>query len=113
MRREKHPDRVVTYIIDRNVNYTNFCNAFCSFCAFYRPPHHEEGWTLPYEAIEKKVERKRRQMHVPGASLVIVKDDQVIYLKGLGDRDRAERLPVTADTLFAIGSRATSSSPGT
>ena len=56
VRREKHPDRVVTYIIDRNVNYTNFCNAFCSFCAFYRPPHHAEGWTLPYEEIERKVE---------------------------------------------------------
>jgi CubicO group peptidase (beta-lactamase class C family) len=55
-------------------------------------------------AIEKTVERKRRQMHVPGASLVIVKDDRVIYLKGLGDRDRAERLPVTPDTLFAVGS---------
>ncbi|HJQ98189.1 MAG TPA: cyclic dehypoxanthinyl futalosine synthase [Candidatus Polarisedimenticolaceae bacterium] len=55
VRREKHPDRVVTYIIDRNVNYTNFCNAFCSFCAFYRPPHHAEGWTIPYEEIEKKV----------------------------------------------------------
>jgi cyclic dehypoxanthinyl futalosine synthase len=56
VRRERHPDRVVTYIIDRNVNYTNVCNAFCSFCAFYRPPHHEEGWTLPYEEIERKVE---------------------------------------------------------
>ena len=55
VRREKHPDKVVTYIIDRNVNYTNFCNAFCSFCAFYRPPHHAEGWTIPYEEIEKKV----------------------------------------------------------
>ena len=55
-RREKHRDGVVTYIIDRNVNYTNVCNAFCSFCAFYRPPHHDEGWTLPYETIEKKVE---------------------------------------------------------
>ena len=56
VRRRKHADGVVTYIIDRNVNYTNVCNAFCSFCAFYRPPHHEEGWTLPYEEIERKVE---------------------------------------------------------
>jgi cyclic dehypoxanthinyl futalosine synthase len=55
-RRRIHPDRVVTYIIDRNVNYTNVCNAFCSFCAFYRPPHHEEGYVLPYEAIASKVE---------------------------------------------------------
>jgi cyclic dehypoxanthinyl futalosine synthase len=56
VRRRKHADGIVTYIIDRNVNYTNVCNAFCSFCAFYRPPQHEEGWTIPYEEIEKKVE---------------------------------------------------------
>jgi CubicO group peptidase (beta-lactamase class C family) len=55
-------------------------------------------------AIEKTVDRKRRQLHVPGAALVIVKDDKVIYQKGLGYRDMAERLPVTLDTLFAIGS---------
>ncbi len=54
-RRRMHPDRVVTYIIDRNVNYTNVCNAFCSFCAFYRPPHHAEGYVLPYETIAAKV----------------------------------------------------------
>ena len=56
VRRRLHPEGVVTYIIDRNVNYTNVCNAFCSFCAFYRPPNHEEGWTIPYEEIERKVE---------------------------------------------------------
>lgn len=55
VRRRKHPDRVVTYIIDRNVNYTNVCNAFCTFCAFYRPPHHEEGYVLPFEEIERKI----------------------------------------------------------
>lgn len=55
VRRRKHPDRVVTYIIDRNVNYTNVCNAFCTFCAFYRPPHHEEGYVLPAEVIEEKI----------------------------------------------------------
>ena len=55
VRRRSHPQRVVTYIIDRNINYTNFCNAFCSFCAFYRPPHHEEGYVLPVETIEQKI----------------------------------------------------------
>ena len=54
-RRRLHADGVVTYIIDRNVNYTNVCNAFCSFCAFYRPPGHDEGYVLPIEAIEKKI----------------------------------------------------------
>jgi cyclic dehypoxanthinyl futalosine synthase len=55
VRKKKHPDRVVSYIIDRNINYTNVCNAFCSFCAFYRAPHHEEGYVLPFETIEQKV----------------------------------------------------------
>jgi cyclic dehypoxanthinyl futalosine synthase len=55
VRRRLHADGVVTYIIDRNVNYTNVCNAFCTFCAFYRPPGHDEGYVLPVEAIEKKI----------------------------------------------------------
>jgi cyclic dehypoxanthinyl futalosine synthase len=55
VRRRRHADGVVTYIIDRNVNYTNVCNAFCSFCAFYRPPGHDEGYVLPFEAIEAKI----------------------------------------------------------
>jgi cyclic dehypoxanthinyl futalosine synthase len=55
VRRPKHPDGVVTYNIDRNINYTNFCNAFCNFCAFYRPPNHEEGYVLPLEEIERKI----------------------------------------------------------
>ncbi len=55
VRRRLHTDGVVTYIIDRNVNYTNVCNAFCTFCAFYRPPHHDEGYVLPVEEIEKKI----------------------------------------------------------
>ena len=37
VRAQKHPDGIVTYIIDRNVNYTNVCVARCKFCAFYRP----------------------------------------------------------------------------
>ena len=36
IRQRKHPDNVVTYIIDRNINYTNVCNVVCTFCAFYR-----------------------------------------------------------------------------
>jgi cyclic dehypoxanthinyl futalosine synthase len=55
VRRRKHPAGIVTYIIDRNVNYTNVCNAFCSFCAFYRPPHHDEGYVLPADEIERKI----------------------------------------------------------
>jgi cyclic dehypoxanthinyl futalosine synthase len=38
IRQRRHPDQVVTYIIDRNINYTNVCNVVCTFCAFYRRP---------------------------------------------------------------------------
>lgn len=55
-------------------------------------------------AIEKAIEEKRAKYHIPGASLVIVKDDHVIYIKGLGLKDVERKLPVTPDTLFAIGS---------
>jgi cyclic dehypoxanthinyl futalosine synthase len=56
VRRRMHPDGVVTYIIDRNINYTNACNAFCTFCAFYRPPRHGEVYVLPLETIDAKID---------------------------------------------------------
>jgi len=56
VRAKKHPDRVVTYIIDRNVNYTNVCVARCNFCAFYRPVGSSEGYVLGFEEIFKKIE---------------------------------------------------------
>jgi len=46
---------IATYIIDRNINYTNICNADCIFCAFYRKPGHVEGYTHSYESLEQKV----------------------------------------------------------
>ncbi len=55
-------------------------------------------------AIEKAVEERRVANGIPGLSLVIVKDDKVIYLKGLGHKDFERKVPVTPDTLFAIGS---------
>ena len=51
-----HPDNVVTYIIDRNINYTNVCVADCKFCAFYRRPKHAEGYLLSFEEIGRKIE---------------------------------------------------------
>ncbi len=58
-RREKHPGDVVTYIIDRNINYTNICVADCSFCAFYRRPKHPEGYVLSFEEIGRKIDEAR------------------------------------------------------
>jgi cyclic dehypoxanthinyl futalosine synthase len=51
-----HPENVVTYIIDRNINYTNVCVADCKFCAFYRRPKHNEGYVLSYEQIGRKID---------------------------------------------------------
>ncbi len=52
----KHPGGIVTYIIDRNVNYTNVCVARCKFCAFYRPVGSAEGYTLGFDEIFAKIE---------------------------------------------------------
>jgi cyclic dehypoxanthinyl futalosine synthase len=56
VRRLKHPESRVTYIIDRNVNYTNVCVARCKFCAFYRPVGSSEGYTLGFDEIHRKIE---------------------------------------------------------
>lgn len=55
-------------------------------------------------AIEAKTEARRKELGIPGMSLVIVKDDQIIYLKGLGYKDFENKIAVTPDTQFAIGS---------
>jgi len=56
VRRRWHPEGVVSYIIDRNINYTNFCTEYCSFCAFYRPMGHAEGYVLDTETICQKIQ---------------------------------------------------------
>ncbi len=54
VRRKLHPDNTVTFIIDRNINYTNVCVASCSFCAFKRDLGDAEGYVLPWEVIDQK-----------------------------------------------------------
>ena len=56
VRARKHPERIVSYIIDRNVNYTNVCVARCNFCAFYRPVGSTEGYVLGFEEIFRKID---------------------------------------------------------
>jgi len=56
IRGRKHPTGVVTYIIDRNVNYTNVCVARCNFCAFYRPVGSDEGYVLGFDEIFRKID---------------------------------------------------------
>src|SRR4030081_3115200 len=55
VRRKWHPEDVVSYIIDRNINYTNFCTEYCSFCAFYRPMGSKDGYVHPKEVIFDKI----------------------------------------------------------
>ncbi|TVX92138.1 cyclic dehypoxanthinyl futalosine synthase [Paenibacillus agilis] len=51
-----HPDPITTFVIGRNINYTNVCDVFCRFCAFYRSPKSGEGYVLPDEVIFQKIQ---------------------------------------------------------
>ena len=53
---ELHPENITTFVVDRNINYTNVCWVDCSFCAFYRHHKEEEAYVLSYEEIGKKIE---------------------------------------------------------
>lgn len=60
VRRKLHDQNVVTYIVDRNINYTNVCVADCKFCAFYRRPKHAEGYVLSFEEIGRKIDEAKK-----------------------------------------------------
>jgi cyclic dehypoxanthinyl futalosine synthase len=55
-RNQLHPGRRVSYIVERNVNYTNVCNVYCRFCAFYRAPGRRGGYTLSRDELAAKIE---------------------------------------------------------
>src|SRR5277367_2111391 len=50
-----HSPEVVTYVVDTTINYTNVCNVHCTFCAFFRPEHHKEGYTMSYDKVLDRV----------------------------------------------------------
>lgn len=56
VRRSLHPDRRVTFVVDRNVNYTNVCETKCSFCAFYRDAAAGDAYLLSYDTILDKIQ---------------------------------------------------------
>ncbi|MCA9426593.1 MAG: dehypoxanthine futalosine cyclase [Candidatus Omnitrophica bacterium] len=72
VRLAKADPQAVTYIIDHNINYTNICITPCKFCAFFRIPGHEEGYVLPEETIDAKIDE-----------LVAVDGTQVLLQGGL------------------------------
>jgi cyclic dehypoxanthinyl futalosine synthase len=53
---EGHGNQIVTYIVDRNVNYTNVCNVYCKFCAFYRTEKDADAYVITLDEIDKKIE---------------------------------------------------------
>ena len=55
-RKQINGDTEVTYLIDRNINYTNICTINCQFCSFYRPPGHDETYTQTIEEISNRVQ---------------------------------------------------------
>ncbi len=64
----RHPGDVRTYVIDRNINYTNICISGCAFCAFYRPPGHPEGYILSDETVLEKI----REAKLLGATQILM-----------------------------------------
>ena len=73
--RRLHPEPYRTYNIDRNINYTNACTAVCDFCAFYRPPKHDEVYVLSQEELHRKIEET-----------VALGGDQILLQGGLHPR---------------------------
>ena len=53
---ELHPKKITTFVVDRNINYTNICWVDCKFCAFYTHEKREDAYILSFEEIDKKIE---------------------------------------------------------
>ncbi len=79
-----HPEPVTTFVIGRNVNYSNVCDTYCRFCAFYRPPGHEESYVLDDDVILQKI---RETVEVGGTEILMQggthPDLTVEYYEGL------------------------------
>ncbi|MBA3386771.1 MAG: dehypoxanthine futalosine cyclase, partial [Chthoniobacterales bacterium] len=52
-----HGAEIVTYIVDRNINYTNVCNVYCKFCAFYRTEKDDDHYVLSFEQLDEKLDQ--------------------------------------------------------
>jgi len=55
-KKELHPKGITTFVVDRNINYTNICWVDCKFCAFYRHEKDEDAYVLSYEEIDAKID---------------------------------------------------------
>lgn len=77
IRQRRHPEGIVTYLVDRNINYTNVCIIDCGFCAFYRKPASPEGYLLSNEEVGRKV----AELAEWGGSRILLQGGVHPYLK--------------------------------
>jgi cyclic dehypoxanthinyl futalosine synthase len=79
VRKRQNPNNTVTFLIDRNINYTNVCNTDCTFCGFYRPnTNHPESYVLSKEILAKKIEETLEY----GGSRILLQgghNDELLY----------------------------------
>jgi len=95
---------VLSFALSASVSVSLLPAAMAQQAALAKASASAQDYTAALAAIEKTIDDRRKELGIPGLSLVIVKDDQIIYIKGLGVKDYEQKLPVTPDTRFAIGS---------
>ncbi len=78
-KRELHPNKITTFIVDRNINYTNVCWVDCKFCAFYRHEKDSDAYILSFEEIGKKIEE-----------LIEIGGTQILFQGGVHPRLKIE-----------------------
>ena len=91
VRRRLHPEPVVTFVIDRNINYTNVCTTGCQFCAFYRDRTDPDAYVLPWERISSKI----RELVAAGGTQILLQGGhnpalKIDYFEDLFRRIKAE-----------------------
>lgn len=99
IRRARYGDRV-TFLIDRNINYTNICETACRFCAFFRPTHADDGWTLSHDEllarVGEAVEKGATQVMIQGGHHP---DLTIEWYEGLFARIKREHPNITIHSL--------------
>jgi len=68
VRKWLHPEPMVTFVVDRNINYTNGCTCGCKFCAYYRPPEHPDAYIISKEALCHKI---RETLDLGGTQILL------------------------------------------
>lgn len=92
VRRRFHPDPIVTYVIDRNINYTDICISACKFCAFFKAPESNDGTVLSHDELKQKIEET---LDLGGTQILLqgglhpdkpldFYEDMLRFIKGLG-----------------------------